>query len=249
MGVRIPAVEQKDNLAMDTKQNSVIRILICTATLFAVFFSLLLLLYLRNMSPLARPQGVPEQAYNLGNLVQPSYWHWCDDGDLIKYCEAFGRSGGFPIYSGVYMPIPPLVISNLRQNMLENPGALDAVLDELQASVIFSDAYNWPVAERIAPVGVRTEWSYRYFLQDCLLPLRNLHALEFEENWSTWSVADTRELVARLNESFDPVGVEFELMSNGQVNVIDQIADVSGILTRTPVGCYDRVYLSEALLD
>ena len=90
------------------------RAMMLSATLLVLAVSVIAAgIYVLRVSPLARPEGVPPQARNLGNVVQPSYWHWCEQANGARHCETYSRRGGFPLYSGRYLPVAPEVITQI----------------------------------------------------------------------------------------------------------------------------------------
>jgi hypothetical protein len=202
-------------------------------------------LYAVRVSPLARPEGVPPHARNLGNVIQPSYWHWCEQVDGERYCETFSRRGGFPLYSGRYLPVAPQVVTQIASlDSARFPEAAE-ITRLLRMSTIFDDGYNWPLVERISPLGARERWSYRFVLPGCLEAISSSDVDGFSEQATRWRDGSDGAYLDELIRLFATIDVELRQVSELEVMLSDTVAGASGTSTLAlPRQCYGRIYLS-----
>lgn len=202
-------------------------------------------LYAVRVSPLARPEGVPPRARNLGNFVQPSYWYRCEQVDGERYCETFSRRGGFPLYSGRYLPVAPQVVTQIASLDSARFQAAAEITSLFRMSTIFYDGYNWPLVERISPLGPRERWSYRFVFPSCLEAISSSDIDGFNEEATRWKNASDATYLDELIRLFAVIDVELRHVSDLEVRLSDSVAGVSGTATLAlPRQCYGRIYLS-----
>lgn len=112
-------------------------------------------------------------------------------------------------------------------------------------STIFDDGYNWPLVERISPLGARERWSYRFVLPDCLEAISRSDVDGFNERATRWRNEGDGAYLDELTRLFAAINVELRHVSEEEVRLSDAAAGVSGTATLAlPRQCFGRIYLS-----
>lgn len=193
---------------------------------------------------LARPDGVPSQARNLGTVIQPSYWHWCQDENSERYCETYPRQGGFPIYSGYYLPVGPETISDMASLDVHSYPDAHEITNLFRLSTIYDKGYNWPLVERLSPLGGRRHWSYRFIFPNCLQAISNSNIDEFIENSSDWKIENEILYFEEISQLFSKIDVNFQRVSEHEAAISDPFAGVDGVVEINQYGqCFGRMTL------
>jgi hypothetical protein len=201
-------------------------------------------LWVFRLSSLARPRGVPFQARNLGNIVQLSYWHWCQEIDGYRACETYTRSGGFPVYSGLYLPITPKFSLKLSEFGSTDT---DELTDIFRRKVLFDQGYNWPLIERIKPVGVREQWSYRFIFKDCLKAASTSDLDQLRKRMAAWLKTSEKEWEETLRQHFARIEISIEFVNNRSIILVDRVAGVNGTADLPLKNqCFGQIYLHPA---
>lgn len=200
--------------------------------------------YVLRTLPLARPDGVPPQARNLGSIIKPTYWHWCEETNGVRRCETYTRNGGIRLYSGLYLPVAPDDILRLRGlDAATFPEAAE-ILSLLRMRTVFSDGYNWPLAERVSPLDVRDGWRYRFAFPDCLDAISRSDIDGFLEQAGRWRNESGNAYLGELISLFETINVHLQPGPEQELHLTDTEAGVSGTVAMPPQSCYGHVYLN-----
>lgn len=214
------------------KYRSAIFVLILSAVIAAAIIG--------NIFPL-RPEGAPKGSRNLGNLLQQSYWIYCDSsiGDLI-YCETYPRTGGEFISNGIYIKMSPSDYRIFRSMQEISP--IEKFWDIFGNKINFIDGfYYFPVAERIRPVGVRQKWTYRYAIRDCASNLNNVG--DFVSYYAEYADSSWEEHITALQSEFAEINLTLSSVEPGKLFVHDELDNIDGYLQEVNVNCFGRFYL------